>query len=173
MEQKTTRLYQFFRLLVVPLLLYYSVAAYHTLTAAEGETIIYAAWARLTYVFVIAPLFMALGFWVMRRAPGNVIGPALVVYICASPSELIFALKLSAEQAHLNNLMLGLFAIPSLIVMLSHFPDGNVYPKRLRAIVYVLLISPVVMGVLSFDTLLPPPAMEPKKPTGKPKLTPS
>jgi hypothetical protein len=141
----TSRLYQFYRFLILPALLMYGLFGYHALFSPEGHTVFYAGWARFLVVVVLAPIVLLLGFLIMKRVPGNVIGPALIVYAATFQAEVTFAQQVSAIQAQINLFVLGAVAVPTFIVIMTHFPDGRLHARQTIPVVYGLLVAIVML----------------------------
>jgi hypothetical protein len=150
----TSRLYQFYRLLIVPALLWYVWVAHYAVTASMGKTIEHARWGIFLSVFVATPLSMIVGFLIMRRLPGNVIGPALIVSFTANTSEAIHALVLPASQASLNEFALWTVVFTTQLILLSHFPTGTLHPRRVAPVLYLLIGLALMAG---FGNLLADP----------------
>jgi hypothetical protein len=136
-EPNTSHLYRFYRLLVLPAILWYLWVAHYAVTAPMGETIVYERWAILVNVLVAAPVSMIIGLSIMRRLPGNVIGPALIVYACMITSEAIFPLVMPSAQGSLNEFILWTVMFPTDLVLLAHFPTGTVHPRRIVPVIYL------------------------------------
>ncbi len=148
--QKPARIYKLYRLLVVPAILWYLWNMQYLFTASAGETVIYAMWGRYFIFFAAIPLCIVLGIAIMRVRPGNVIGPALIVYTAGVSSEAIFDLAIPATQAHLNLLALWLFLWTSNAVITGHFPSGKIYPRWGAIMIYGLVIVSVLNGFIVF-----------------------
>ena len=148
--QQPTLLYRYYRLLIIPALLWYLWNMQYLFTASVGETVIYAMWGRYFIFFAAIPLVIVLGIAIMRVRPGNVIGPALIVYTAGLSSEAIFDMALPAAQAHLNLLALWLFLWPTNVVTGGHFPSGKIYPRWGAILIYGLMLLSVLNGFLIF-----------------------
>ena len=93
---------------------------------------------RAVVMLVLTPLTLLVGFLIMRRVPGNVVGPLFIVWsgtvaygsIREGIGQGLFALFYYYDMA-LG--WLGLF------LMLLHFPDGKIYPPRAASWIYRLL----------------------------------
>ena len=136
--QQTSLLYKYYRVLIIPALLWYVWMAHYVVTSTAGEIQIYTSWFPAFGVFVITPINICLGFLLMRRLPNNVIGPVLIVYACATTSEMIIDLIVPVAQGALSEFVLSLFMFPSLITLLVCFPDGKP-PSRVASVIFAVL----------------------------------
>ena len=148
-KSNRSRLYQYYRLLIVPAILWYVWVARYAVIASEGETLTYYAWARAVVTFGTVPMSIFIGFLIMRRLPGNVIGPALIVLAAVMPSEIISDLTLPTTQESLNEFVLWSFMFPSQLILLSHFPGGRIKSDRAAIVIYAIYMVIVAFGVIS------------------------
>ena len=146
--QEPTLLYKFYRLLIIPALLWYVWLAYLSLTTPQGVTVVYAEWGRLFGIFVGVPVTIIVGFAIMRYRPDNIIGPVMIVGAALGIAEPIKTLQLSAQQLVLNNLGLWIFLCSNAIVV-AHFPSGKIHPSWAKPFVYVLVVGGVVTAIIS------------------------
>jgi len=149
-QNEPSRLYKLYRLLVAPAILWYVWVAHYAVTASMGETIEHARWAIIVNVFVATPIAVIIGLLIMRRLPGNVIGPALFVYSATLPSQAIHALVIPPAQESLNEFILWMGMFPAQLVLLSHFPTGTLHPRRLLPVIYLMWILMLIAGFGSF-----------------------
>ncbi len=148
--QQTTLLYKYYRLLIIPALLWYVWMAQYVLTSTTGEIMTYTRWVSHVGVFFVTPLNTLIGFFIMRRLPGNVIGPALIVLACAANSELSIDLIVPVAQGSLNEIVLWVFMHPAFLILGAYFPSGKLHPQHVVVVVVVCFyLMMVVTGVLS------------------------
>ncbi len=147
--QKPTFFYKLYRLLIVPALLWYMWLAQYVLFAEVGVTRVYTEWAQLIGTFILTPISILMGFAIMRRLPGNVIGPALIVFACVVPSELIADFAIPTTQGSLNVFVLWTFMFSASLITTTHFPSGKVHPPNIKPIVYGVWVMIVMVGVIS------------------------
>ncbi len=147
--QPTTLLYKYYRLLIIPALLWYLWMAQYAITSTTGEITTYTRWASQVGVFLVTPLNIFIGFLIMRRLPGNVLGPALIVFACVANSELTIDLIMPVAQGSLNEFVLWTFMFPALLVISAYFPSGTLYPRRASGVVIFFFLASVVTGLLS------------------------
>lgn len=143
-------LYNILRLLIIPALLIYAMVVYFQLTAPDGINIHYYWWTRSINIFISTPLTIIAGFLIMRRVPGNLIGPALILFTTASGAELIFAQQMPAAVGSIIIASLTGLGIPAFVVIVTHFPTGTLYPRRIAPIVYFLIAIIFVTGIAIF-----------------------
>ncbi len=112
---------------------------------------------RAVVVLVFIPLTLLVGFLIIRRVPGNIVGPLLIVW---SGSVAFFSIR-----EEIGPLIVAIFFYYDvsfgwlgLFLMLLHFPDGQIYPRsatpwlyRLLGI-YFLLTNLVVLSTAYFPT---------------------
>ena len=104
---------------------------------------------RTVVMLVLTPLTLLVGFLIMRRVPGNVVGPLLIVWsgtvaynsIRVEIGPGLFALFYYYDMA---------FGWLALFLMLLHFPDGKIYPPRAAYWIYPLIGIMVIMTSLIF-----------------------
>ncbi len=144
-QPETTRLYQLYRLLIIPALLWYVLMAYYTATRPTGVVQIYTSWLPLFGVFVITPLNIILGLLIMRRLPNNVLGPALIVFACGVTSEMAVDLIVPLAQGALSEFVLTVFMFPSMITLIVYFPDGKL-PTQWASSIFGILYSLFFIG---------------------------
>ncbi len=104
---------------------------------------------RAVTMLVLTPLTLLVGFLIMRRVPGNVVGPLLIVWsgtvaynsIREEIGPALFALF------YYHDLVFGWLA---LFLMVLHFPNGKIYPPGAAPWIYRLLGIGVVDANLIF-----------------------
>ncbi len=146
--EKTSLINQVYRALVVPSLCYYALIVVYSFTLPEAEGVFYTWWSRAILIFVIAPVMIALGALVMRRAKGNVIGPALIVYACLTQTEFVSSLQVPRLQASLHSPLLLVGFLMTFLIITAHFPDGRFYPSRIAPLYYGVALLTVAISVL-------------------------
>ncbi len=107
---------------------------------------------RAVAVLLLTPLTLLVGFLIIRRAPGNVVGLLLIVWsgsvaygsIRAEIGNVPFALFYAFNQ---------IFAWSALFLMFLHFPDGKIYPPGAAPWIYRLLgISTPLASLIFLST---------------------
>ena len=82
---------------------------------------------RAVVVLVLIPLTLLVGFLIMRRVPGNIVGPLLIMW-----SGTVAYGSLRQEIGPLPFELFALYEVAvgwsALSLMLLHFPDGKIYP---------------------------------------------
>jgi hypothetical protein len=104
---------------------------------------------RAISMLVLTPLTLLVGFLIVRRVPGNVVGPLLILWsgtvaygaVRKEIGLVPFALFAFYEIA------VGWFA---LFLIVLHYPNGKIYPPRAAAWVYPPLGVSVLLNVLIF-----------------------
>ena len=104
---------------------------------------------RAVVMLALTPLTLLVGFLIIRRVPGNVVGPLLIVWsgtvayhsIRGEIGPGLFALFYYYDIA---------FGWLGLLLMLLHFPDGEIYPPRAGFWIYLLAGIMVFMAHLIF-----------------------
>jgi hypothetical protein len=90
---------------------------------------------RMVAILVLTPLTLLVGFLIIRRVPGNVVGPLLILFsgtvafgsIREGIGPVPFALF------YYYNLVFGWYA---LFLLFLHFPDGKIYPPGAARWIY-------------------------------------
>ncbi len=81
---------------------------------------------RAVVMLVFTPLTILVGFLIIRRVPGNIVGPLLIVW---SGTVAFWSLRVDINPLLFSLLFfLDFFGWVSLFTMLLHFPDGKIYP---------------------------------------------
>lgn len=113
---------------------------------------------RALAILVLTPLTLLVGFLIIRRVPGNIVGPLLIVWsgtvAFGSIREDIGPVLLSIF--HYYDLVFGWLA---LFLMILHFPNGEIHPPGAGRWIYRLLgfnIFFTNLIFLSTDLLLIP-----------------
>jgi len=116
---------------------------------------------RAILILVITPLTLGIGFVIIRRVPGNVVGPLLILW---SGTIAYNSLRVGIGPVlfALFNFYDILFGWLALFLMLLHFPDGAIYPPGLTPWIYrylgiILLMTCLIC--LSTATFLVPGGM--------------
>ena len=149
---KFALIYRIYRALVIPAFLYYGLMIFYVITRPEGDVVEYTWWTRLIIVFGIAPVTIGLGLLIMRRVPGNVVGPALIVFVCVSITEFVNTLLLPELQASLNMPLLGFGFVITFVIVLSHFPTGRVFPARIAKLFYAFVAATFISVIVTWLT---------------------
>ena len=91
------------------------------------DEIFQSSFFRPIVVLLIVPLTLLVGFLIIRRVPGNVVGPLLIVwsgsmtFVSARQGISPFALALFTY--------FDFFGWIALFLMIVHFPDGRIFPR--------------------------------------------
>jgi hypothetical protein len=101
-------------------------------------------WNRWLYGFVFATVNIVIGALCMRGAPGNVIGPLLLIYGAGLTSQSLRA-SFDPLLAAWIFLLGGTFGWVGFFVLMLLFPDGRPYPRQMRWILIALFA-----GVVSY-----------------------
>jgi hypothetical protein len=109
----------------------------------------YSSIYRGVIVLVMLPLNLLIAFLVIKRVPGNIVGPLLIVW---SGSVAFSSMR---EEIGLILFSLGaayeiLFGWIGLFLMFLHFPDGKIFPLRVTRWVYPQLGINLLMGLFTF-----------------------
>lgn len=104
---------------------------------------------RVASMLVLTPLTLLVGFLIIRRVPGNVVGPLLILW---SGTVAYGALRkeigpVPFELFAFYEITIGWF---SLFLMVLHFPDGKIYPPGAAPWVYRLIGISVLLNMLFF-----------------------
>ncbi|HVP21422.1 MAG TPA: hypothetical protein VMS73_06125, partial [Anaerolineaceae bacterium] len=126
---------------------------------AAGDHNFHSALFRAVSVLVVIPLTLLVGFLIIRRVPGNVVGPLLIMW---SGSVAYYSIRDDIGQVwfslyYFYNIAFGWF---SLFLLILHFPDGTIYPPVTASWIYRIAIPNVLSGTLIFlsQAVLPVPA---------------
>ena len=101
---------------------------------------------RAVTILLITPVSLLVGFLIMRRVPGNIVGPLLILWagtvvlgaIRADIGPAVFALFAFYEIA------IGWFA---LFLLVLHYPDGKIYPPGAAPWVYATSVICVILNI--------------------------
>jgi hypothetical protein len=104
---------------------------------------------RAIVMLLLTPLTLLVGFLIIRRVPGNIVGPLLILFagtvvfssIRPEIGPLLFAIFSFYE------IVIGWFA---LILMVLHFPDGKIYPPGAATWIYLVFGISVFLNILIF-----------------------
>jgi hypothetical protein len=92
-----------------------------------NDAIFLTTFFRPIVILLIVPLTLLVGFLIIRRVPGNVVGPLLIVwsgsmtFVSARQGISPFALALFTY--------FDFFGWIALFLMILHFPDGRIFPR--------------------------------------------
>jgi hypothetical protein len=109
------------------------------------------------HVLIIAPLAMLIGFLIMRRSPGNIIGPLIVHYGVGALNGGAFPVSDQYVAPLIQFFNQAAFTIV-LVLILFYFPTGDTLLRRTARVIYAfLLIAPVysVVSILSLPVIDP------------------
>lgn len=102
---------------------------------------------RVVSMLVLTPLTLLVGFLIIRRVPGNSVGPLLILWSGT--------VAYGSLRSEIGQLPFGLFAFYEVAVgwnalsfMLLHFPDGNVFPPRTAPWLYRVFGINFLLGIL-------------------------
>jgi hypothetical protein len=117
-----------------------------------GDFVYDSALFRAVSILVLVPLTLLVGFLIIRRVPGNVVGPLLIAW---SGSVAYFSIR-----ADIPPVVWGLFYAydklfgwPAFFLMLLHFPSGQIFPPRMAVWVYgAALVNLVFSGLVLLST---------------------
>ena len=109
---------------------------------------------RAATILVLVPLTLLVGYLIIRRVPGNVVGPLFIVWsgtVAYNSTSLelgptVYALYFA------YNLVFGWLA---LFLMLLHFPDGKIHPPGASRWIYLLSGLSDLVAVLIFFSYEP------------------
>jgi hypothetical protein len=137
----------FLRVLLALSLIYYAAlvldVVLHPLAPDSG----YAPSAAVRLLITLAGTgVIVVGAFIMRRVPGNLVGPLLMVYgvgVVGWSTRVDWGSPLLTSSMHLllNFYFTGV-ALPALIVLLFCFPTGQIYPRWVArwVVLYVMLL---------------------------------
>jgi hypothetical protein len=102
---------------------------------------------RAVSILVLTPFTLLVGFLIIRRVPGNIVGPLLILWagtvafggVRKEIGPVAFALFSFYEVT------IGWLALFSMVL---HFPDGKIYPPGAASWLYPLLGSWGILGML-------------------------
>jgi hypothetical protein len=118
-----------------------------------GDFHFHSALYRAITVLILLPVTLLVAFLIIRRVPGNIVGLFLIMWSGTIAKNSIHA-EIGAGwygAFYAYDLMFGWFG---LFLMFLHFPNGQIYPRRIARWVYVLFTLFVPMaGILFFSSL--------------------
>jgi hypothetical protein len=97
-------------------------------------------WHRWLYGFVLASLNIVIGVLCNRRAPGNIIGPLLIIYGAGLSTSSLRA-SFDPLLAALILFVGGFFGWIGFFVLVLLFPNGKPHPRWMRWFLLVMFIS--------------------------------
>ncbi len=104
---------------------------------------------RAVAMLLLTPFSLLVGFLIMRRVPGNIIGPLLILW-----SGVV---AYSAARQDIGPLPFALFSFyqmtvgwSALYLLVLHFPDGKIYPPRAAPWVYASISASIVLTTAIF-----------------------
>jgi len=107
-------------------------------------------------ILALTPLTLLVGFLVLRRVPGNLVGPLLILWSGS--------VTFSSVRPDIHPVLFALFSFldffgwVALFTMLLQFPDGRIYPPGAAPWIYrllgvvVFIISLVFISTATFQT---------------------
>jgi hypothetical protein len=108
---------------------------------------------RPIVTLLIVPLTLLVGFLIIRRVPGNVVGPLLIVWSAS--------MSFVSIRQGINPWVLALYTYfdiygwLALFLMILHFPDGRIYPRAASPWIYLFagfMSFPFIFMFLSWAT---------------------
>jgi hypothetical protein len=101
-----------------------------------GDEVFHSALFRVFVVLGLIPLTLAVGFLVIRRVPGNIVGPLLILW---SGTVAYFSIRDDINPAlfalfFYYDMVIGWL---SLFLMVLHFPTGRIHPPAAAAWIYL------------------------------------
>jgi hypothetical protein len=107
------------------------------------------AFYRAVVILVLTPLNLLAGFLIIRRVPGNIVGPLFIVWsgtvaygsIRGDMDPRLFALFYYYDM---------IFGWAGFMLMLAHFPSGEIHPPVLAPWIYRLLGFTILVNNLMF-----------------------
>lgn len=114
-----------------------------------GDAIFDSTLFRAVVTLVLIPLNLLAGFLIIRRVPGNIVGPLLIVW---TATVAYFAVRdeISAWLFALYYWFDLAFGWLALFLVLLHFPDGTLYPPHVARWFYPYVALTVVIAQLRF-----------------------
>jgi hypothetical protein len=106
-------------------------------------------WNRWLYGFVFALVNIVIGALCMRRAPGNIIGPLLVIYGAGLTTNSLRA-SFDPLSAVMIGFVGGFFGWIGFFVLVLLFPNGSPHPRWMRWFLAVLFAAIGCYVVLYF-----------------------
>lgn len=112
-----------------------------------GDFVFHSPVFRAFSILLLVPLTLMVGFLIIRRVPGNVVGPLLIVW---SGSVAYFSIRAEIEPIiwSLFYTYDKLFGWLGLFLMFLHFPEGEIYPAKAARWVYGSMLINLVFSVL-------------------------
>jgi hypothetical protein len=104
---------------------------------------------RAISILVLTPLTLLVGFLIIRRVPGNIVGPLLILWagtVAYGAIRKDIGIYPYAFFAFYD-IAIGWFA---LFMMVLHFPDGQIYPRGAAGWVYTSLGICIALNFLLF-----------------------
>ena len=104
---------------------------------------------RLVTILVLTPLTLLVGFLIIKRVPGNIVGPLLLLW---SGTVAFGSIRLGAGAIPIAifafyELTIGWFA---LFLMVLHFPSGKIYPEHVAPWIYTTLGICILLNTILF-----------------------
>jgi hypothetical protein len=113
---------------------------------------------RAVVILALIPLNLLVGFLIMRRVPGNVVGPLLIVF-CGTVANWSIRPDIAPQLFAIFFWYDMAFGWLAFILMLIHFPNGEIYSPRLAPWFYGLagIVVLVTSGLFLSTAVLPVP----------------
>src|SRR5258705_3757002 len=139
--QRPTLFYRFLMMLVIPSVAYGLIAI--GVLATQWNTsggIFGSVWINFLIVFIAMSMNAIVGFLIVRRAPGNVVGLLLIIFAMGipgwlMPSEVNVVIE-SAARPFFAPLVFW-----AILCLSTFFPNGRVYFRRLEPIIVAAAIA--------------------------------
>jgi hypothetical protein len=138
---RTSRLYRVLLALVAPGLVYYAAVALAVISSPlpGGADLASSPIVDWLQTFLFLPLTMLVGFLIVRRVPGNVIGPMLILIgasLAGGAQTLEKSALLQAAAQFFNQSNIALFSL-----LLFYFPSGRPNLPRLQRVMLAWAIA--------------------------------
>jgi hypothetical protein len=148
-----------FTVLLLPLSLLYGLflAAYRLLRTPLNGDLNSSFLIMVLQVLIIAPLAVLIGFLIMRRSPGNIIGPLIVHYGVGTINGGAFPVADQFVAPLIQFFNQGVF-LTVLVLILFYFPTGDTI---LRGIARVINVFVIIASIYSVVSILSLPVLSP------------
>jgi hypothetical protein len=108
----------------------------------------HSAFYRAATILVLTPLTLLVGFLIIRRVPGNIVGPLLILW-----AGTVAVGSLRKESGLVPLALFALYEIfgwLALFAMVIHFPNGKIHPPGASAWLYPGFATWSILGLLVF-----------------------
>jgi hypothetical protein len=114
-----------------------------------GDFTYHSIFFRVVSMLVLTPLTLLVGFLIIRRVPGNVVGPLFILW-----SGTVAYGAIRKEIGLVAFTVFDFYEITigwsALFLMVLHFPDGRIYPPGAAPWVYRLVGISFLLGIFIF-----------------------